>query len=75
MLNSGVQCFTNISCFETSCSKTKRFEQSTKIVHFFFPVDVLPDLQGSQLTVLVCKKVLFTQGKEKTRYSDTCQIG
>lgn len=36
MLNSGVQCFTNISCFQTSCSKTKCFEQSTKIVPFLF---------------------------------------
>lgn len=65
MINSGVQCFTNISCFETSCSKTN-FWAINQNCSFSFPVDVLTDLQGLRLTVLVCKKVLFTRGKGKT---------
>lgn len=84
MLNSGVQRFIKKkkkekSCFRTSCSKAKYFEQSTKIVHFFsflsfcFFCRCYKTLQGLGFTVQGCKGGVYRRQRIHT-FKISCQI-
>lgn len=72
-LNSGARCFTNKSCFRTSCSKAKYFEQPTKIVPFLF-CRCTKRSQGLWFTVLVCQRCCLQKAKRNPRIPDRCQI-